>query len=300
MQTNYKINIPKPCDEDWNQMTPEETGRFCNNCVKSVVDFTTMNAPEIQEYFIKNQGKKICGRFNNNQLNKFDIQIPESFLKKRMPFHRAFLLALFISMGSTLFSCKNQNGATLGEVAVVKDSVKEQEEIMGKIDISKKDSLIKAGVKLPPLPPVKQVKFVKPSAPGKTTGEVAYTTTGIVAVNVPQPQRVAPAENEILNAAAVDVKPDFPGGLTKFFQYVKSNSTISEENKKISGTLFVNFVVNTDGSLSDIKLLRGVNKDIDAEVLRVLQSSPKWIPGEYNSQKVRVLYSIPIKITAKE
>jgi hypothetical protein len=181
METNFKIAIPKPCHEDWNAMTPDETGRFCDVCTKGVVDFTEMKAPEIQAYFLKNKGQKICGRFRDEQINgKFDLQIPQSVLHKRMSFHKAFLLTLFVVMGSTLFSCKNHDNATLGEVSVVndsienkttkglilppKDSINEGQMTLGKIDIKRYDSLVKAGVKMPPLPPppnVKQVKFIK-------------------------------------------------------------------------------------------------------------------------------------------
>lgn len=123
MERKFKITIPEPCHEDWNKMTPEETGRFCAVCTKGVVDFTNKSNSEIQEYFIKNQGQKVCGRFRNEQVNKFYIQIPQSVLRQRMSFHKAFLLALFIVMGTTLFSCKNHNDDTLGEVVVVEDTI---------------------------------------------------------------------------------------------------------------------------------------------------------------------------------
>lgn len=134
MKSNYKISVPKPCHEDWNQMTPDETGRFCNNCVKSVVDFTNMETPEIQEYFIKNQGKSVCGRFKTEQLDSIIIQIPREVLFSQVQFHKIFMLALLISMGTTLLSCQNNEGGKqkIDSVEVV-DSVSQTE--------TKKDSL---------------------------------------------------------------------------------------------------------------------------------------------------------------
>lgn len=51
----FRIEIPKPCHEDWDAMTPNENGRFCGSCAKTVVDFTNMQTAEIQRYFIDNQ-----------------------------------------------------------------------------------------------------------------------------------------------------------------------------------------------------------------------------------------------------
>ena len=182
MERKYKITFPEPCHEDWNKMTAYETGRFCNSCSKSVIYFTQMVPEEIQHYFVSNQTKNVCGRFRNEQVNKFDIQIPQSVLRKKRSFQKSFLLALFIVMGTTLFSCKNHSDATLGEVNVTEDTLGiilpaedsvecSETMIVGKIDIEKYDSLVKAGVKMPPLPPrppkIEQVKFVK--LPNKKT-----------------------------------------------------------------------------------------------------------------------------------
>jgi len=64
-----KVRIPSPCSENWDAMLPNEKGRFCNPCDKTVIDFTKMTDPEIQEYFTKNSGKeRICGHFKFNQV----------------------------------------------------------------------------------------------------------------------------------------------------------------------------------------------------------------------------------------
>ena len=122
MEKKYEITIHEPCHEDWNKMTPNDNGRFCGSCTKNVVDFTNMMPNEIQAYFLKHTN--VCGRFSNEQVNKFDIRIPQSVLMQKMPFNKAFLLALFVVMGTKLFSCKNNNEDSLGEVVVVEDSVK--------------------------------------------------------------------------------------------------------------------------------------------------------------------------------
>ena len=64
-----KITIPKPCHENWNEMTPQEKGKFCAICAKTVRDFTHSSDQEIFDEMIDSQ-QNICGRFNENQINK--------------------------------------------------------------------------------------------------------------------------------------------------------------------------------------------------------------------------------------
>ena len=110
MKSNFKITIPNPCNENWDEMTPDEIGRFCRVCNKSVIDFTNKLPEEIQQFFLKNQGQKICGRFKNSQLDAVSIQIPREILFSQTKYHKIFLLALFITMGTSLFSCSSLHG----------------------------------------------------------------------------------------------------------------------------------------------------------------------------------------------
>jgi hypothetical protein len=120
---NFKVSVPKPCHESWAAMTPDTQGRFCSLCEKTVVDFTGMPAPEISSYLMANAGKKVCGRFNPEQVEAkpFIPQIPRSILFSQTSFRKMFLLALFITMGTSLFSCKdhNDNNMVLGEPAFI-------------------------------------------------------------------------------------------------------------------------------------------------------------------------------------
>ncbi|MBS7252800.1 hypothetical protein [Flavobacterium branchiicola] len=131
MERNLKITIPEPCHENWDKMTPKDNGRFCLSCTKTVVDFTTMLPEEIQQYFISN--KNICGRFKNDQLNQINIQIPYQILYKQTHYRKMFLLALFIAMGTTLFSCQDKDGnkQKIDTVEVVEDFEPEQRATTG-------------------------------------------------------------------------------------------------------------------------------------------------------------------------
>lgn len=309
METKFKIEIPKPCHEDWNAMTPDEAGRFCSVCTKGVVDFTEMKAPEIQAYFLKNQGQKICGRFKNEQINPtFDLQIPQSVLEQRMPFRKAFLLTLFVVMGSTLFSCKNHDNATLGEVSVVedtienttikglvlspKDSVAEEPVTMGKIDQRRYDSLVKAGVKMPPIPPppkVEQVKFIKKK------GEKKEMITGDVTVINPKPYQNL-EDDFIFGMAGISVYPNYVGGMKKFYAFVKDNYKFPKKANKVKGELRASFVIEKDGSIKEVKIIKDLGNGTGEELARVLNKSAKWYPAEHNGKKQRVYFELPVFI----
>ena len=110
MKLNYSISIPKPCHEDWSKMSKNEKGRFCKSCCKTVVDFTHMNINEIQNYIHNNKNKRICGHIKQSQLNTINLKIPEVIFNKTWNFRRLFLLALLLTMGTTLFTCSNTDG----------------------------------------------------------------------------------------------------------------------------------------------------------------------------------------------
>lgn len=132
MENHFKIQIPKPCFENWNHMKPSESGKFCDSCSKNVVDFTAMKTTEIQEYFIQNKGKT-CGRFYSAQLDLTIITIPQQLIFKQMPFRKSFLLVLFITMGTTLFSCTDSSGErkTIDKIEVSAEENSESHRTLG-------------------------------------------------------------------------------------------------------------------------------------------------------------------------
>lgn len=107
-------------------------------------------------------------------------------------------------------------------------------------------------------------------------------------------------DTQVYNTAGIEVKPDFPGGMTKFYAFVGNNFRTPEEDGIKSGKVYVNFVVEKDGSLTDIKVLRDIGFGTGAEAIRVLKKSPKWSPGVQNGKPVRVLYSLPISVEIAE
>ena len=104
----------------------------------------------------------------------------------------------------------------------------------------------------------------------------------------------------ILNPAMVDVKPDFPGGLKKFYEYVANHFDASAAENGSIISIFVSFVVEKDGSLTDIKVLKNPGFGLDIEAIRVLKSiKTKWKPGMVKGKPVRTSYTLPIKVKAQ-
>lgn len=94
----------------------------------------------------------------------------------------------------------------------------------------------------------------------------------------------------------VEVDPEFPGGVEALYKYLAENIKYPEKakNNKVEGRVYITFVIEKDGSVSDAKVLRSVNEELDAEALRVINAMPKWKPGTQRGVPVRVQYNIPI------
>lgn len=95
----------------------------------------------------------------------------------------------------------------------------------------------------------------------------------------------------------VDKLPEFRGGKDGYVKFLLENIIYPEDAKKkgITGTVFITFVVEADGAVTGVKVLRGFNTDCDKEALRVVKMMPNWIPGENKGKKVAVQYNLPIK-----
>jgi len=104
----------------------------------------------------------------------------------------------------------------------------------------------------------------------------------------------APVEEQIFQV--VEQNPEFPGGLGALGQYLSKNIKYpaAASRANISGKVFLTFVVNTDGSIQDISVLKGLGFGCDEEAQRVVKGMPKWKPGKQSGRNVRVKYNLPI------
>lgn len=102
-------------------------------------------------------------------------------------------------------------------------------------------------------------------------------------------------ENQIYNSSEVEVRPDFPGGMKNFYAIMGNNYQMPEE-EGLRGKVYVSFVVEKDGSLTDFKVIRDIGFGTGKETIRVMNKMAKWIPAEQNGKKVRCFYSLPITL----
>jgi hypothetical protein len=104
-----KLSIPKPCNENWNEMTPQQQGAFCKVCAKVVVDFSSMSDEEVLRYFENKKEEKTCGRFRVSQLSPYEVKVNLQSVAAQRSFPKIFAASLFIFF-SSLFVCKSDTG----------------------------------------------------------------------------------------------------------------------------------------------------------------------------------------------
>jgi periplasmic protein TonB len=97
----------------------------------------------------------------------------------------------------------------------------------------------------------------------------------------------------------VEAMPEFPGGDATRMKFLQENIRYPQLAREsgIQGTVFVTFVVERDGSVTDVRVLRGIGGGCDEEAVRVIQQMPKWVPGRQRGQPVRVQFNMPIRFT---
>jgi protein TonB len=114
-------------------------------------------------------------------------------------------------------------------------------------------------------------------------------------------QKTVVAEKNQQAFDVVEQMPEFPGGIKALLDYLCQNVKYpaDAEKQKIEGRVIANFVVETDGSISNVEVFRPVFPSLDAEAVRVLSAMPKWKPGMQSGKVVRVNYTVPISFNLK-
>lgn len=93
----------------------------------------------------------------------------------------------------------------------------------------------------------------------------------------------------------VEQQPEFPGGPEARKKFIAEHLVAPKSAGKVTGRVFISFIVNTDGSRQDIALLKSLSPEHDKEALRVVKAMPKWNPGSQSGKTVRVKYVLPIE-----
>ena len=196
----------------------------------------------------------------------------------------------------------------LSKLAQKKEAKVERKEPV-KVEMEKVVEKVKSSVKFT-APEIKKDDEVKPEDEIKSQDDLSKTNTAIGTFDVKGNDE---AEGEVLKAkeVVVDEKPkeeetkvfdvveqmpSFPGGDAELMKFLSSHikyPVVAEENG-IQGRVIATFVVERDGSISDVKVVKSVDPSLDKEAIRVLKSMPKWIPGKQNGSAVRVKYTVPV------
>lgn len=204
------------------------------------------------------------------------------------------------------------------EVSAIKET-KKKAEVKRKEPIvqEKKQEVVKevkSSIKFT-APVIKKDDEVKPEDEMRTQSELSSNNTAIGALDVKGnsetgqilqvAQRVADepvapkpeVEKKVFDV--VEQQPSFPGGPAAMMAYLRSHIVYpaAAQDNNIQGKVIVQFVVEPDGSISGVRVVKPVDPNLDREAARVVSSMPKWIPGKQNGQAVRVRFTLPVAFT---
>lgn len=211
--------------------------------------------------------------------------------KKTIFLEIGFVLTLLIVWGAFEFSTKAEKAEDLGTVAFTEDVVEE-------IPITRQEQ-----IELPPPPPQQTVADIIEVVDDKieinedlTIDEADENT----AVEIQEIVEVAPVEEEEEEAAPfviVEDMPEFKGGEKALLKYIAEHVVYPEIAKEndIQGTVYVKFVINEKGKVTNVGLLRGVDPLLDKEAIKVIENLPDWKPGKQSGKNVKVSMQVPIK-----
>ena len=165
----------------------------------------------------------------------------------------------------------------------------------------------------PPPPPeamAEKVKFTVPKVVEDTVETGLVTQDDLsTKVNTEAPAeeiKVEEVKEQVIQQEApkeiftvVEEQPGYPGGDEARIKYLQDNIKYPDEAKElgVQGKVFVTFVVEVDGSITDVRVLRGIGAGCDEEAIRVVRNMPRWVPGKQRGVPVRVQFNLPIKFT---
>lgn len=150
----------------------------------------------------------------------------------------------------------------------------------------------------PPVPEIVEILNVVEDNVEVASVEINTEDDKNKVVVVSAPVTSAPIEEEEDNVVfqVVEKMPSFPGGDSQLFKFLNDNvkyPVIAQENG-VQGRVICQFVVNRDGSIVDVEVVRSVDASLDKEAIRVIKSMPKWSPGQQRGKPVRVKYTLPV------
>ena len=163
--------------------------------------------------------------------------------------------------------------------------------------------VVQTAQELPPPPPPPAPEIVEILNVVEDNVEVASVEINtennkdkVVAISAPVTSAPIEEEEDHVIFQVVEKMPSFPGGDAALFKFLGENvkyPVIAQENG-VQGRVICQFVVNRDGSIVDVEVVRSVDASLDKEAIRVIKSMPKWSPGQQRGKPVRVKYTLPV------
>ncbi len=267
-----KLIINEPCQQDWKKMTASGYNigmytRHCDSCEKNVVDFTQNSRAEIITYMLSNRDNSVCGRMRVDQFDfrHEDIPILLDTLDRQKTVNPFLVLALVCM---SLSACSQEEVNTINTPPATENHIK-----IGK--------MIAAPVK------AETTDVVTPHCIEVEQGEILLGN-----VESPIEESKHDPDNKIHKYTST--MPEFPGGIGKMTLFIDENK-LSPTTSTLSGTVYVRFVVEADGNITQIEIVRSLHDSLDQEAIRIIKLMPNWIPGKKEDKKVPVYMTIPVR-----
>lgn len=227
------------------------------------------------------------------------------------------IILFYIKAGYDAYQAAHAKNENVTELSALNQPKKKEAKVERKVEVEEKKEVIKevkSSIKFT-APVIKKDAEVKPEDEMKTQDQIMKTNTAIGALDVKgnsdqgeilkvtqrvetEPVKAEAPKPEVENKVfdVVEQMPSYPGGQGALMQFLQSNikyPVVAQENG-VQGRVTISFVVERDGSITDVAVARSVDPSLDREAMRVVKSMPKWIPGKQNGQAVRVKYNVPV------
>jgi protein TonB len=212
------------------------------------------------------------------------------------------------------YQAKHQAQTQVTELTALQEQKKEakveRKEVVKQEKVEQVVEKVKSSIKFT-APVIKKDDEVRPEDEMKSQDEIMNSKVAVGFANVigndesgevlkakealvTEPVKPKEEENKVFDV--VEQMPSFPGGMAALMAYLQKSikyPPVAEENG-IQGRVVCTFVVERDGSVTDVRVAKSVDPSLDKEAVRVVSAMPKWIPGKQNGQSVRVKYTLPV------
>ena len=227
------------------------------------------------------------------------------------------IVLFYIKAGYDAYQAAHAKNENVTEISALNQPKKKEAKVERKVQVEEKKEVVKevkSSIKFT-APVIKKDAEVKRAEELQTQDQIMQTNTAIGALDVKgnsdqgeilkvtqrvetEPVKAEAPKPEVENKVfdVVEQMPSFPGGQSALMSYLANNikyPVVAQENG-VQGRVVVSFVVERDGSITDVQVVRSVDPSLDREAQRVVRSMPKWIPGKQNGQAVRVKYNVPV------